>query len=788
MADRLKRYRAKRDVARSPEPPGTDAGPGAGAAPRFVVQEHSATRLHWDLRLEHDGALASWALPNFLPDAAGHNLLAVRTEDHPVDYLAFEGEIPQGSYGAGTMRIFDRGTFDVLTWGPRKVEVELHGERLRGAWALFPIGRGDGASHEWMIHRMGAPLDPEAEPMPAALAPMLATAGTLPEGAQWAFEIKWDGVRVLCHATPGRLALRSRAGQDITGAYPELGAMTRALHEHRAILDGEIVAFDADGRPSFQALQRRMHVRDEARVRRLAREVPVTYAIFDLLWLDGRSLMGLPYDERRARLAGLELDGAHWQTPAATIGSGAELLEAASGLGLEGVVAKRRDGAYLPGRRSRGWVKVKLRASAELRIGGWLEGSGGRGGRIGALLVGEEEADGTLRYVGRVGSGLSDAELDDLGGRLAALARERSPFAPGGSRPPRGARWVEPALLAEVAYTERSTSGILRHPVWQGLRGAADAPLDVREIRRERGRGLTGTALVGGHEIALTNLDKVLYPQASFTKRQVVEYYATVAPVLTAHLRGRALTLVRHPDGVEGQSFFEKRVPAHAPQWVRSAEVRHGRETIRFVLGDDAATLVWLAQLAALELHPSLALASDAGRPTAVVFDLDPGAPATIVECCRVGLLLRGMLEGLGLRCLPKTSGSKGLQLYLPLNGAEATFEATKAFSRAVAEVLAAAEPDLVVATQAKTRRRGRVLVDWFQNDRSKTTIGVYSLRARPRPTVSTPVTWDEVEACAASGAPESLVFEAPQVLARVAAQGDLFGEVLTLVQHLPAL
>ncbi len=785
MPDRLKPYRAKRDFARSPEPAGAGAGPASGA-PRFVVQEHSATRLHWDLRLEHEGALASWALPNFLPAAPGENLLAVRTEDHPVDYLSFEGDIPQGSYGAGTMRIYDRGTFEVITWEPRKVEVELHGEHLTGAWALFPIGRGDGASHEWMVHRMGAPLDPAAEPMPEALSPMLATAGALPQGDAWAFEVKWDGVRAICRTTPGRLSLRSRTGQDITGAYPELGAITRALHEHRAILDGEIVAFDADGRPSFQELQRRMHVRNEARVRRLARDVPVTYAIFDLLWLDGHSLMGLPYDARRERLAGLALDGAHWQTPAATTGSGAQLLEAVRGLGMEGVVAKRRDAPYLPGRRSSTWVKVKLRASAELRIGGWLEGSGGRGGRIGALLVGEEGPDGGLRYAGRVGSGLSDAELDDLGARLAALAQQHSPFAPGGSRPPRGAHWVAPELLAEVAYTERSSGGLLRHPVWQGLRGGGQTPLEVREVHRERGKGLAGTAVVEGRELALTNLDKVLYPQAPFTKRQVIDYYAAIAPVLTTHLRGRALTLVRNPDGVDGQSFFEKRIPPHAPGWVHSAEVRHGRESIRFVLCDDAATLVWLAQLAALELHPSLALASDPDRPTAVVFDLDPGAPATIVECCRVALLLRGMLEGLGLRCLPKTSGSKGLQLYLPLNTAEATFDATKAFSRAVAEVLAAAEPDLVVATQAKTRRRGRVLVDWFQNDRSKTTIGVYSLRARSQPTVSTPVAWTEIEACAADGEPQALVFDAPQVLARVGAQGDLFGEVLTLVQRLP--
>ena len=746
------------------------------------MQEHSATRQHWDLRLEHDGALASWALPNFLPLDPGHNLLAVRTEDHPLDYLAFEGEIPAGSYGAGMMRIYDHGTFEVLKWDPRKVEVELHGERLTGAWALFPIGEGD----EWMIHRMGAPLDGAAEPMPETLAPMLATPGTLPSGSAWAFEVKWDGVRATCRATPGHLTLRSRSGADITAAYPEIGPMTRALHEHRAILDGEIVAFDAAGRPSFEALQRRMHVRGEARVRRLAREVPVTYVVFDLLWLDGHSLLERPYHERRARLAQLALQGAHWQVPE-PVDSGADLLRAAAELGLEGVVAKRRDAPYRPGRRSRAWVKVKLRESAELRIGGWLEGTGGRRGRVGALLVGERGEDGLLRYAGRVGSGLSEAELDDLAGRLAALARPDSPFAPGRGRPPRGAHWVEPALVAEIAYTERSSAGLLRQPAWQGLRGAGDGGLRLVDEHPERGKGTVATALVEDREIVLTNLDKLLYPHARFTKREVIEYYYGVAAVLTGHLRGRALTLVRTPDGVDGESFFEKRIPEHAPAWVHRADVRHGAETIRFVVCDDAATLVWLAQLAALELHPSLALAATPDRPTAIVFDLDPGPPATIVECCRVALLLRAMLDGLGLRVFPKTSGSKGLQLYLPLNGAEASFDAAKGFSRAVAEVLAREEPALVVAAQAKARRRGKVLVDWYQNDRSKTTVAAYSLRARPRPTVSTPLAWDEVEACAEQGDPRALVFEAPQVLERVARRGDLFGEVLTLVQRLPA-
>ena len=790
MTDPLGEYRGKRDPAGSGEPPGGPIRRRRGA-PRFVVQEHAASRLHWDLRIEHDGVLASWALPRFLPGAAGDNRLAVRTEAHPVEYLTFEGEIPAGHYGAGTMTVFDHGTCEILLWEPGKVEVELHGRRLTGRWALFPIGREGGTEREWMIHRMGAPLDPAAEPLPDTVAPMLAGAGSLPVGDGWAYEVKWDGVRALCRSEPGRLTLRSRGGADITAGYPELGGLARALHEHEVILDGEIVAFDLGAdppRPSFQALQRRMHVRDPRRVRRLAAEIPVTYVIFDLLWLDGHSLMGLPYDERRRRLAELALDGPSWQSPEAATGvdAGRALQQAAVELGLEGVVAKRRDAPYEPGRRSPSWVKIRRRASASLVVGGWAPGAGGRSARLGAVLLGERTAGGGLRYVGRVGSGLTQAEIADLTRRLSDLAVDASPFDAGGPQPPRGARWARPVLVGDVAFSERSASGQLRQPVWLGLRDDVPAPLVLEGERTVRGKGRCATAITDDRAIAVTNLDKVLYADGT-TKRALLEYAAAIAPVALPHLRGRALTLVRCPDGADGERFFEKRAPAHRPGWVATATVAAGRERIEHVVADERATLVWLAQLAALELHPSLALADTPDIPTAVVFDLDPGEPATVVACCEVALLLRAMLEGVGLHAVPKTSGSKGLQVYVPLNTAEATFADTKAFAKTVAEVLQAGRPDLVVARQAKDLRAGRVLVDWYQNDRAKTTIGVYSPRARDRPTVSTPVTWDEVEATAAGGDPAALRFTLTDVLQRVEAHGDLFGDVATRPQRLPA-
>jgi bifunctional non-homologous end joining protein LigD len=291
---------------------------------------------------------------------------------------------------------------------------------------------------------------------------------------------------------------------------------------------------------------------------------------------------------------------------------------------------------------------------------------------------------------------------------------------------------------------------------------------------------------VAGRELKLSNLDKILYPSVGFSKRELIDYYAAIAPVLLGHLDARALTVTRWPDGVEGKSFFQKQAPAHRPQWVRTATVASARKPIDYILAADQPTLVWLANLAAIELHTPLARVEALARPTVLVFDLDPGAPATIVECCRVALQLQGMFENLGMQSFAKTSGSKGLQVYVPLNGDGAGYELTKPFAKAVAELLESAEPSLVVSRMTKARRAGKVLIDWSQNDAKKTTVCVYSLRARKQPTVSTPVTWEEVQATLASGDPASLAFEAREVLARVRERGELFAPVLSLVQELP--
>ncbi|MCW2495765.1 non-homologous end-joining DNA ligase [Jatrophihabitans sp.] len=469
MAD-LGEYRRRRDAARTPEPVPESSAVDSHGGQSFVIQEHHATALHWDFRLERDGVLVSWAVPKGLPTDTRKNRLAVQTEDHPLEYATFEGTIGAGQYGGGTVTIWDHGTYELEKWTEREVKFVLAGQRVQGRFVLFRT-----KGKQWMMHRMDAPSTPDWQPLPGSVAPMLATPGELPEDSDaWAFEMKWDGVRALARIEGGRISLTSRNDHDLTVSYPELRALGETVGSTQLLLDGEITSFDGAGRPSFARLQKRMHVSSAVQARELAAAEPVVYLVFDVLHHDGRSLIGEPYSARRALLDELGLNGPTWQTPPAFDGSGAAAFGVSQAQGLEGVVAKRRGATYQPGRRSADWIKVKNIRAQEVVIGGWRPGAGRREGSIGSLLVGLPTADG-LAYAGKVGTGFTDEALDELGRQLKRLGRTTSPFSQSpGAGVPRGeakdVHWVTPKIVGEVAFTEWTRDGRLRHPAWRGLR------------------------------------------------------------------------------------------------------------------------------------------------------------------------------------------------------------------------------------------------------------------------------------------------------------------------------
>jgi bifunctional non-homologous end joining protein LigD len=481
MAD-LSEYRRKRDPGRTPEPVPDPAVLPHGENDTFVIQEHHASSLHWDVRLERDGVLVSWAVPKGLPPEPGTIRLAVHTEDHPLEYATFSGVIPKGEYGGGEMFLWDRGRYETVKWSDREVDVVLHGERVEGEFVFF---RRDGSSNpkDWMVRRRHAAVRPDWESLPEVLLPMLPTSGSLPRAErddEWSYEFKWDGVRALARVEGGRVKFLNREGEDVTSTYPELQGLGEQLGATQAFLDGEIVAFEG-GRPSFAALRGRMHVSSSAAARKLAARQPVSYLVFDLLHLEGRSTLSLPHSDRRELLEELELRGPHWLTPPAYVGEGPAVLAASREQGLEGVVAKLSSSPYTPGVRSPHWVKVTDLLAQEVVIGGWRPGEGKRKGVVGSLLLGIPQ-DGGLAFVGSVGTGFSEAELGVLTSRLSELAADTSPFVtPVPRERAKGARWVRPELVGEVVFRRWTDDGRMRHPTWRGLR-PDKTPEEVRRL------------------------------------------------------------------------------------------------------------------------------------------------------------------------------------------------------------------------------------------------------------------------------------------------------------------
>jgi bifunctional non-homologous end joining protein LigD len=752
----LDQYRRKRKRGKTPEPFGASAG-SVDRSLRFVVQRHAARRLHYDFRLERDGALASWAVPKGVPLRRGERHLAVHVEDHPLDYSDFEGVIPAGEYGAGTVEIWDKGTYELLEEKPGGgLTVELHGERLEGVWTLVPAAL-DGDPKNWLLLRKDAGDEPAAR----RYQPMLATSSdVLPSGEGWIYEPKWDGFRAIVTVSGGEVRLTSRRGNDLTERFRDVARKAAlAIRSSDAVLDGEICALDERGRSRFSLLQEGGG--------------NAVLVLFDLLELESENLMDEPLGERRKRLERL-IDTGGGVLVSPQFDDGPALLAAAREQELEGVVAKREDSPYRPGLRSVDWHKLKLRQTQEVVIAGYTRGQGRRTAGFGALVVGVPEA-GELRWAGNVGTGFSDSEIERLQGLLEPLRRSDSPFAETPKMPrvrKTDVTWVEPVLVAEVEFAEWTHEGRLRSPSYLRLREDMTAP----DVRRER-EPVPTTVRRGRRELRLSNLDKPFWPDEGITKGDLIGYYRDVADVLVPHLRGRPFTMKRYPDGWQGKSFFQKNAPSHMPDWIERApfpaSTREGeRRTIEYAVVNDELSLLWMANMGCIDLHTWASRVDRPERPDWVMFDLDPSEGSSFEEVVEVAQLVKQTLDLLELVSYPKTSGSRGIHVLVPI-ARRHSFDEVREFAGIVAGALARAHPGLATTEWAKQKRRG-VLVDANQNGPGRTNASVYSVRPRAGAIVSTPLRWDEVvPALDAAG------FTMETVLDRVARDGDLFAGVL---------
>jgi bifunctional non-homologous end joining protein LigD len=783
---KLATYRRKRDFARTPEPRGSRSK--ARESLLYVVQKHDATRLHYDFRLEHRGVLKSWAVPKEPSLNPKDRRLAVQTEDHPLEYGGFEGEIPEGEYGAGSVLIWDEGSWTPLGDAEQglkdgKLDFELQGRRLKGRWTLVHMAERNKRkrAENWLLikrndakaktttaarsratptKRKRRRLDPKDVPgarrseLPKSLSPQLATPVKQPPVAEgWIFEPKLDGYRVLCRIENGRAKILTRRGNDWTDRFSAITEAAQALPCRSAVLDGEAVVLDARGLTSFQSLQNALAEGGSS----------IVLVAFDILHLDGWDLRGAALRERKKVLRDL-LDAA----PQAIRYSehveenGAAFFEEACRLGLEGVIAKRAEDPYREV-RTKSWLKVKCQQREEFVIVGFTDPSGSRTG-LGALLLGtRKETDSPLRYAGKVGTGFNERSLKMLRARLEPLQRPTPPVEPSSARGvARGVHWVEPKLAAEIAYSEWTADGRLRHPIFRGLR--EDKP--AKEIVKERPLPPEKASpqppkRSARRRVKLSNPDKVLFPEPGITKRQLAAYWEEVAEVALPLLQHRPLTLYRCPAGYAHHCFYQKHVGAGVPDVVPRVTIRAGEDPYAMI--EDESSLVGLAQIGVLEVHVWGSRAEHIEQPDVIVFDLDPAEDVPWSEVVAAGFEVKARLEGLGLKAFAKLTGGKGLHVVVPVVPGP-DWPAVKQFAREVVNEMVRNEPKRFIASMSKAKRAGKIFIDYLRNDREATAIGAYSPRARAGAPVALPVEWDELSPAARS-APRFGVLDVPKLI-----------------------
>ena len=924
MPRSLAEYQRKRDFSKTPEPKGA---PDPKAGNRFVVQKHWATRLHYDFRLEMDGVLVSWAIPKGPTLNPAERRLAAHVEDHPVDYYDFEGTIPKGEYGGGTVMVWDWGTYELEEATPAEslrrgeVKFRLHGVRLSGRYALvrtrsdkdwllikkkdeaadpnFDIEKFDtsvktgrtkeeieqGKDAVWSSRRDegGGGLinlaNAEKGPMPRTLDPMKAQlVDAAFDDDRWLFEVKWDGIRLVSFIDDGKVSLQTRAGRSVDAEYPQLQAVSRLVNARQAVLDGEVVVLDAQGRPSFQLLQNRST--ESARMQ---------YLVFDIVYFDGQRLFKVPLEDRKRLLRDVVRDSALLKYSDHVLGQGKAFFKAAQQNQLEGIVAKLRDSTYQPGIRSSAWLKIKAKRTQDVVIGGFTAPRNSRK-HFGAILVGVYD-DGKLVYAGHTGGGFDEKTLASLSGRMKPLITKDPPFTGAPPRTNEKPTWVKPQLVAEVKFAEWTRDGVMRMPVFLGLRddidpksvqreqprdadretaqaealalsptvgprkpaakaarkmagsrakvakrtsttrrtstakrtstvrrtsatvrtparkpatSAADLPdtplsKAAARIAKQQGtrlRGATAAELhaldampkegnweIGGRVVHLTNLDKLLFPEDKYSKRDLIRYYVQVAPVMIPYYSRRPLSMNPHPDGIHGKSYWVKDKPDYAPEWIPTFRYQDQKSLKDWILIEEVATLAWLANHAVIDMHPWYSREDKPEYPDWSVVDLDPAEGATFKDVIAVAKVVKTALDHLKLKATLKTTGQSGLHVYIPIER-RYTLDESRGFVAKLAHTIAELMPDKVTEVWEVRRRTGKIRIDYTQNVINKTLAGPYSVRPAIRAPVSAPIAWNELDDPRLR--PDRWTIKT--LGDRLLQVGDLFHEALTLHQRLPAL
>ncbi|MDX2776000.1 DNA ligase D [Streptomyces caniscabiei] len=799
----LKKYFSKRAFDMTPEPKG-EVKKAKSKQLAFVMQEHHASRLHYDFRLELDGVLKSWAVPKG-PSMDPHDRhLAVQVEDHPYEYRNFEGTIPKGNYGAGNVIVWDEGTYEPYHDGPddeatlRKelaaghLTFFLHGKKLNGEFALIKmrgkdpkawllIKKGDEfASTEDVTHldtsvKSGKKVDEldggsghtsidlQAYPKvktPWRVKPMLCTlVDEAFDDSGWLYEIKWDGYRAVGSKQSDTVELYSRANNDFSEQYPPVTEALRAL-KHDVILDGEIVVTDSGGMPHFELLQNW----------RRGPTGQLYYYVFDILWCDGYDVRDMPLVERKNLLQSVIPAGSIIRYSDHMTRSGTKLFKAMQEHGLEGIVAKKADSAYREGYRGTDWLKIKTHLRQEVVIGGYTEPRGGRK-YLGALVVGVYNKEGALVYTGHSGGGIPDMQRKLLQQKLSRLERKTSPFA---TTPKTNApvHWVKPELVCEMSFTEWTSEGSMRHPVFEGMR----SDKDPKSVHREKPKGTTKQKekAVKEPHIEFTHLDKVFFPKHGYTKGDILHHYESVADYILPYLKDRPLSLLRQPNGITGEGFFQKNME-HLPDWVPSADIfsESNSKDLHWVVGGKLETLQYIVQLGSIEVNPWNSRVGHLDNPDWLVIDLDPEGAITFKNVITVAKEVKQVCDEWGIPTLPKTSGKTGIHIFVPL-GAKYSYEQAKNLAHLIVLEVNKRQPKLTSVERTPSKRPNKIYLDFLQNRSGQTLAAPYSLRPTPDATVSTPLHWDEV-----TPSLKPTDYTIKNIKRRLARTGDLWRPIL---------